>query len=147
LNLCEAAHRETRFGDIPFSPMKTRKLLAQALANKKRHLLAVAEVKGRPVGFVFASVGEYFVGTGALIVTINTIYTSQSLRRSLLGGRAAVGLFKAVGQWAKGIDAREVLLHATSGIDEDRDEHEFVLRSQEIPADRNQAGLKAPGCV
>ena len=81
-----------------------------------RHLVAVAEVRGRQEGFVFASVGEYLAGTGALIVTINAVFTSQGLRRSLLGSRAAVGLFRAVGRWSRGIGAREILLHATSGI-------------------------------
>ncbi|NJN35799.1 MAG: hypothetical protein HC794_00595 [Nitrospiraceae bacterium] len=116
LDLFEAAHRETRFGDIPFSRDKALTLLLQVLAEDTRHLLAVAEVNGRPEGVVFASVGEYFVGTDALIVTINVIYTSQTLRGSLLGGRAALGLFKAVGRWSTGIGAREILLHTTSGI-------------------------------
>lgn len=48
------------------------------------------------------------MGTDALIVAITAIYTSYDLRGSLLGGRAA------------GIGAREILLHATSGIDVDR---------------------------
>jgi hypothetical protein len=95
-------------------------VLDQALAEERRHLVAVVELRGRPQGFVFASVGEYHVGVGVLIVTINTIYTSPGLRASLLGGRAAVGLFRAVGRWAKGIGAVEILLHVTSGISEER---------------------------
>ena len=63
---------------------------------------------------------EYLYGSGVLIVTINTVYTSQRLRGSLLGGRAALGQFRAVGLWSKGIGAREILLHTTSGIKEER---------------------------
>jgi hypothetical protein len=116
IDLFERAHQETRFNYIPFSRDKARRLLRQVMAEDARHLVALAEVGGKPEGFVFASVGEYFVGTDALIVTINVIYTSQALRGSLLGGRAAVGLFNAVGRWAKGIGANETLLHATSAI-------------------------------
>jgi hypothetical protein len=120
LDLVAAGHAESRFGYIPFSRDKARRLLEQALAGGSRHLVAVAEVRGWPQGFVFASVGEYHIGTGVLIVTINAIYTAQSLRASLLGGRAALGLFRAVGQWSRRIGAREILLHATSGIEVDR---------------------------
>ena len=120
LDLVEAAHRESRFGDIPFSRDKARRLLDAALTQGAHHLIAVAEVRGRPQGFVFSSVGEYLVGTGALIVTINAVYTSKALRRSLLGGRVAVGLFRSVGRWSRGIGAREILLHVTSGISVER---------------------------
>ena len=120
LTLAEAAHRESRFGYIPFDREKTRRVVEQALAQDRRHLISVVEVGGRVEGFVFASTGEYIFGSGALIVTINTIYTSQELRGSLLGGKAAVGLFGAVRRWAAGIGAVEVLLHATSGIEGER---------------------------
>lgn len=113
--LAEAAHRESRFGYIPFDREKTRRVVEQALAEDRRHLIAVAEVRGQVEGFVFASAGEYLYGSGVLIVTINTVYTSQRLRGSLLGGRAALGLFRAVGRWSKGIGAREILLHTTTG--------------------------------
>ena len=122
LDLFERAHQETRFNYIPFSRDKARRLLRQVMAEDARHLVAVAEGGGKPEGFVCASVGEYFVGKDALIVTINVIYTSEGLRGSLLGGRAAVGLFKAVGRWCKAIGAIETLLHATSGISRQRSE-------------------------
>lgn len=120
LDLFERAHQETRFNYIPFSRDKARRLLRQVMAEDARHLVAVAEVGGEPEGFVFASVGEYFVGTDAQIITINVVYTSQFLRRSLLGGRTSVGLLKAVRRWANGIGACEIMLHATSGIEAER---------------------------
>lgn len=120
LVLADAAHRESRFGYIPLDREKTRRVVEQALAEDRRHLIAVAEVRGRLEGFVFASAREYLYGSGVVIVRINTIYTSQKLRKSLLGGRAAVGLFRAVGRWAKGIGARQTLLHTTSGIGVER---------------------------
>jgi len=120
LDLFEQAHQETRFNYIPFSRDKARRLLSQVMAEDARHLLAVAEVGGKPEGFLFASAGEYFVGTDTLIVTINVIYNSQALRRTLLGGRAAVGLFNAVRRWSSGIGAREIMLHTTSGIESSR---------------------------
>lgn len=120
LDLAEAGHNESRFGDLPFSRDKARKHLTQALENESRYLVAVAELNGKVEGFVAASAGEYWIATGALIVTINAIYTSKHLRNSLLGGRAAVVLFKGVAKWAKGIGAREILVHVTGGIDEAR---------------------------
>jgi len=120
LDLFERAHHETRFNYIPFSRDKARRLLCQVMSEDARHMIAAAEVGGTPEGFIYASVGEYFVGSNHLIVTINVVYTSQELRGSLLGGRAAVGLFRAVGRWAEGIEAREILLHVTSGISEER---------------------------
>lgn len=120
LDLFEMAHQETRFNYIPFSRDKARRLLRQVMAEDTRHLVAVAEVGEKPEGFVYASVGEYFVGTDALIVTINVIYSSQKLRSRLLGGRAALGLFNAVRRWSNGIGAREIMLHSTSGIGSSR---------------------------
>jgi hypothetical protein len=58
LDLAEAAHAEGRFGCIPFSREKARRVLMQALAEERRHLTAVAAVRGRPGGLVFAAVGE-----------------------------------------------------------------------------------------
>jgi hypothetical protein len=120
LDLAEAGHTESRFGDLPFSRDKARKHLMNALEHENRNLVAVAELNGKVEGFVAASAGEYWIATGALIVTINTIYTSKHLRNSLLGGRAAVVLFRGVAKWAKGIGAREILVHVTGGIDEVR---------------------------
>jgi hypothetical protein len=120
LDLFEKAHQETRFNYIPFSRDKARRLLRQVMAEDARHLVAVAEVGGKPEGFVYASVGEYFVGTDALIVTINVIYTSPPLRNSLLGGKVALRLFMAVDRWSKEVGAREILLHVTSGIEPKR---------------------------
>jgi L-amino acid N-acyltransferase YncA len=120
LDLAEAGHAESRFGDLPFSRDKARKQLMNALENDSRYLVAVAELNGKVEGFVAASAGEYWIATGALIVTVNTIYTSRHLRTSLLGGRAAVVLFRGVAKWAKGIGAREILVHVTGGIDETR---------------------------
>jgi hypothetical protein len=120
LDLAEAGHIESLFDDLPFSRDKARKHLTNALENDSRYLVAVAEMNGKVEGFVAASAGEYWIATGALIVTINTIYTSKHLRTSLLGGRAAVVLFRGVAKWAKGIGAREILVHVTVGIDEAR---------------------------
>ena len=66
LDFVQAAHDESRFGNIPFSHNKARRILSQALAEEKRNLIVVVEIKGQTEGFVFASVGEYVVGTEAL---------------------------------------------------------------------------------
>ena len=53
--LIERAHAESRFAYAPFSRRKARRVLAQALAEGRRHLLVVADYRGLPQGFVYAS--------------------------------------------------------------------------------------------
>jgi hypothetical protein len=52
LDLAEAAHAEGGFGYIPFSRDKARRVLVRALAEERRHLIAVADLRGRPEWFV-----------------------------------------------------------------------------------------------
>lgn len=120
LTLVQRAHEESRFAYALFSRRKARRVLVQALTEGPRHLVMVAEYRGRPQGFVYASAGEYLVASDAVMATINAIYTAADLRGTILGGRISLGLFRAVGQWAQSVGAREILLHATSGIAPDR---------------------------
>lgn len=106
--LIERAHAESRFAYAPFSRRKARRVLAQALAEGRRHLLVVADYRGLPQGFVYASAGEYLVASGAIMATINAIYTAAELRGTLLGGRISLRLFRAVGEWAQSIGARHL---------------------------------------
>jgi hypothetical protein len=119
LDLVETGHKESRFGYIPFSRDKARKIGERALADPARNLLIVAELRGRPVGFLFASIGEFHIGTDVRLATIHAVYTERRLRASLCGGRVTAHLFRALNKWAAAVGAREVLLHVTSGVSAD----------------------------
>lgn len=116
LDLVEVGHKESRFGYIPFSREKARKIGGRALADPARNLLIVAELRDRPVGFLLASVGEFHIGTDVRLATIHAAYTVPECRATLLGGRVALGLIRAVQRWSAGTGAKEIFLHITSGI-------------------------------
>lgn len=113
---CEA-HEESRFGYIPFSEEKVRKIAAIALIDDKRHGIMVVFRKNELVGAAYCSVGEFHIGTGVLLATIHNINVRRSERSALFGGRAALGLFRGIETWSKARGAKEVLFHITSGID------------------------------
>lgn len=119
LDLVEVGHKESRFGYIPFSREKARKIGERALSDPARNLLIVAELRGRPVGFLFASVGEFHIGHGVRLATIHAVYTEPRLRASLCGGRVTTHLFRALTNWAEVAGAHEILLHVTSGVSAD----------------------------
>ncbi|WP_353531629.1 hypothetical protein [Cognatishimia sp. WU-CL00825] len=116
LALAKEAHEESRFGYIPFSADKVRKIARSAFKDTKRHAVMIASKGKTPVGFVYCSVGEYHIGKGVLIATIHNMNVSKDVRASLAGGRIALGLFKGVESWAKARNAQEVLFHVTSGV-------------------------------
>lgn len=117
ITLAREAHEESRFSYIPFSANKVRQIVEMAINDTKRHGLFIAEQNRQTVGSAYCSIGEYHIGEGKLIATIQNINVSQSVRNSLAGGRAAIGLFNGVQSWAKARGACELLLHVTSGID------------------------------
>jgi len=88
------AHLESRLSYIEFSPEKVEKSLLRALAQPDRYAIFIAERKGAPVGFASVSVGEYHIGTDALLATIHNLSVIRSVREGLSGGRAAIGLMR-----------------------------------------------------
>ena len=73
--------------------------------------------------------GEYMIGSGAILVTIQALYVDPGLRRGLFGGRAAMGLLAGARSWARARKAAALLMHVTSGVAADRT-HRMVRRSQ-----------------
>lgn len=116
VKLAREAHAESAMSHINFSEAKVRKISADTLINLGRNSVFVCELSGDLVGFVHASIGEYYIGEGTLIATINVIYVQRSIRKGLGGGKVALGLFKATKKWALTHGARTILLHNTSGI-------------------------------
>lgn len=112
-----AFHEESHFGDIPLSVTKRDSLLDRALTDGDRFAVLIAAYDDRPVGFLYCSINEYVVGEGDLIATILSFFIAREFRSSIIGARAAVRLLKGAIRWSEMRDAREVLIHATAGID------------------------------
>lgn len=110
-------HSESRYSDIIYSHKKRDELFKKAMNNPKQYALFVAEYKDEPAGFLFCTIGEYIVGEGDLITTVYSYYVRKKYRCTMIGGKAALRLLTAAVKWSKMRDAREIMIHATSGID------------------------------
>ena len=122
-------HAESRFGDIAYSHKKRDDLFMKAIENPRYYALVIAEREDEPVGFIFATVGEYLVGYGDLITTVYSFYVRRKFRASLAGGKAAVRLLSSIVKWSEARNAREVMIHVTSGIDLQRTDR-FLRRAR-----------------
>ena len=123
VKLARAAHEESRFSYIPFSPQKVARLAKNAIADDSRQGVFIAEIDNTPVGFAYCTLGEYHIGADALLATIHNINVSRDVRHRLCGGRAALGLFNGAKSWARARGAVELLLHVTSGVSLRRTHH------------------------
>ncbi|MBY6156552.1 GNAT family N-acetyltransferase [Pseudooceanicola nitratireducens] len=116
VRLAQKAHKESRFGYIPFNADKVLKIARAAFKDQKRHAVMIAERCGQAVGFVYRSVGEYHIGSDVLLTTIHNMNGSRTIRSSLSGGKIALGLFRGVKTWSKARGAKEILFHVTSDV-------------------------------
>ena len=111
------AHHESYFGGIVFSEGKVRKLASRSISDKHPNLISImAEVRGKPVGYLYAAAGEYYVGSDTLLTTVHVIHVTKSIRHSLLGGKVAFRLVRGIRQWSDHIGAKHLLFHMTSDI-------------------------------
>lgn len=122
-------HAESRWGDIPYSHKKRDDLFMNAINNKQRYALIIAELADEPVGFLFCTVGEYLVGYDQLITTVYSFYVRKKFRETLVGGKAAVRLLAGVTRWSQARNVREIMIHVTSGIDIKRTDR-FLRRAR-----------------
>ncbi|MEO9526370.1 hypothetical protein [Roseibium sp.] len=122
VHLAREAHGRTIFRDIPFSEDKARTLFDKAIGQPERFglIYAVPGVEGPLakdglLGFASVHAGEHFLGTGTLIATVQTLNISQNLSGTLLGGKVALRLVRAVRHWAKERGCAHLLVHVTNG--------------------------------
>jgi len=125
--LARRAHEESRFSHITLAPRKVRAIAERALSDPHRHAVMMAWKKGKPVGTVYCSVGEYRIGVGTPITAIHDIFVLKETRQSLRGGRVALGLLRGVDTWSQARSSKEILVHVTSGIDMGRT-HKLIKR-------------------
>ena len=122
-------HSASHFSNTTLDLGKCHKILAQSLKNPRQHALMLCELEGVPIGFIFCSVGEILTGNGALFTSVGAFYVGEKYRHSLVGGRAAVRLLAALIEWSKQRNAREIMIHVTSGIDIQRTD-KFLRRAR-----------------
>lgn len=114
--LAKEAHEESHFGDIAFSASKVRKIALAAFDDPSRHAVILAERNEQPVGFVYCSVGEFYIGSDVLLTTIHNMNVSKAIRSNLSGGRAALRLFRGVEIWSEARESKRILFHVTSNV-------------------------------
>lgn len=116
LQLARTEHQESALQGIRFSSKKFSDLFDKVNENPHFCTALVAEQQGRLLGFLYCTLGEYFIGEGGLIASVHTIYVDRTVRSSLLSGKVAVRLVRAITKWASLRKADYVMFHATSGI-------------------------------
>ncbi|MEM8689877.1 MAG: GNAT family N-acetyltransferase [Pseudomonadota bacterium] len=111
------AHEEGRFRDYRFSHKKRDAFLMNAVTNPQFWHLIIAEVDATPVGFLYCVANEYIVGVEDLMTTVYAYYVRKQFRETMIGGKAAILMMRACIGWSRKKNCREVMVHATSGID------------------------------
>lgn len=121
--LAREAHQNTIFRDIPFSEAKARAIFDKAMAQPGRFGLIYAAPGGdEPLaenglyGFASIHAGEYFLGSGALIATVQTLNISRGFTGKMVAGKVALRLMQAIRHWAKERRCSHILVHVTNGM-------------------------------
>ncbi|GFE49044.1 hypothetical protein So717_07970 [Roseobacter cerasinus] len=104
------------FGDIPFSDAKFDRAFDKTLTEAEQHLGLTVSLGNRVLGCCYCSIGDYFIGEGARIASVNTICVDQGAANGLLGGKVALRLTKGIEVWARSRRSTHILYHVTSGI-------------------------------
>ena len=109
-------HNESRFSHISFSEEKFLRTYLGAL-EEKNNIAFYITLDDKPVGIIGAKVGDYFLGEGGRMATTYIVYVSQSVRKTLLGGKIGVRLIRLLVDWSKAQECQEIHIIATAGIE------------------------------
>jgi len=120
LPLAREFHTESRYGHLPFSELKLRRVFAAGLDRPNESMGAYVLRGEQVVGIVHVRVGDYFLGEGGRMATLHAFYTAASIRHSLLGGKVALRLLRIAMDWARAQNAEETHIWSTSGIGAER---------------------------
>lgn len=115
MTLASLDHAESIFGDLTFSEKKFSTQFDKSLTQPERCITLKAEIKGEIVGFLYCTLGEYFIAEDNVQANVHVVYVNEDIRKSLLGGKVAVKLVKAITKWAKAQGAQHVFFYVTSG--------------------------------
>ena len=116
LPLALAAHREGRHRHYPLDAERRRRFLRERfLADPTRYGFLVARHRGRAVGMLTCH-AQTLLYSDVTVVSCLSFYVPGPVRRTLLGGRVALGLLDAGRRWALNRRAVEWQVHVTNGI-------------------------------
>lgn len=73
--LAKENHADSAFSAIKFSEKKANASLDRSLKNRSFCTCIVVEIRGDIIGYVYGTIGEYFIGEEELIASVQTIYT------------------------------------------------------------------------
>lgn len=113
--LAQKAHEESIFKEIQYSEEKFSKSFDTTINDPYKYLGLKVSIDNKILGFAYCMAGGYYIGEGAKVVTVNTIYVDKPIRNTLLGGRVAVKLIRGIETWARDRKAQYILYHVTSG--------------------------------
>lgn len=114
------AHNEGRFRDYKFSHEKRDAFLMNSVNYPNLWRLIIAEIENEPVGFLFCTANDYMVGVDGKLTAVYAYYVRKQFRENMIGGKAAILLMRSCINWSKKMGSREVMVHATSGINPKR---------------------------
>lgn len=115
VTLAQAAHLESRFSYIKFSPDKVRKIAMRALKSPKNSVIFLATGPSGPMGAAHCSVGEFYIGEGERIATIHVMGVPKRNAHGLASGKASLMLMNKIKAWAKDNNTTEILFYLTNG--------------------------------
>jgi len=124
-DITRRVHEASLFADIPFSEAKFDAAFDKTLQKQQQHLGLVVSLEDRVLGCAYCSIGEYFIGDGGRIVSVQTICVDPEVSDGLLGGKVALRLAKGIETWAQACAATHLLYHVTAGIEPARADRLF----------------------
>jgi GNAT superfamily N-acetyltransferase len=100
-------------------PQPYSTLIAEAaggvLRRPKHTIGLIAELNGRIVGAASAHAGEYLIGEGAILVSVELVAVEQEKLPAVRRAKTFAALIQGLRRWAKSRNARALLLHVTTG--------------------------------
>ena len=130
--LARSALSESRYSKAVFSKEKFHKRAQEAANAPRHHGVLVAEHKEQPIGCIYCALGEPLVGTGLLIASVHILFVEPHIRKTILSGKATLGLLNGLIAWTKARGGNEILIHATSGVKVEATREALTKRGFEV---------------
>lgn len=112
--LTQQEHAASAFSSMPLGQHKFD-LIFDKIVNREAIGL-LARIGREPAGFIYVTIGKYFLSDADPIATVNALYVSTKARHGLIGGKIAISLIRSAQSIAQDQQATHLLFHVTSGI-------------------------------
>lgn len=114
-SLTQKSHEETIFGEITFSNRKFNRAFNHTIDDPEHYLGLKVELGEQIVGCCYCMLGGYYIGEGARVVTVNSVFVDSDIRSTIMGGKVAIKLLRGIEHWARRKKAHVILYHVTAG--------------------------------